>query len=263
MGKYLESFNIEGKNILITGGRRGIGKGIFEAFAQAGCNVGIMGISDGSDVAGDMMKKYGGNHKFYQGDVTVISDCKRVCEAFNNDYGSFDVMVNNAGIARLNRTLNMPEDTLEQWYDVINTNLNGVFNMCYFAGKIMKEQGYGNIINISSMSADLVNLPQWQVGYNTSKAGVNHLTRSLAAEWAEFGIRVNAIAPGYIQTEMTVDNDNGWTKGFVTYWTNSTPIKKIGSVDQVGAMAVFLASDASNNCIGAVLKMDGGYSLAK
>jgi len=209
------------------------------------------------------MNKYGGKYIFYSGDVTVIEECKKTCAAFKNDFGSFDVLINNAGIARLERTLKMDEDTLKDWYDVINVNLNGVFNMSYFAGKTMKEQGYGNIINISSMSASLVNYPQWQVGYNSSKAAVSHLTRSLAAEWAEYGIRVNAIAPGYIQTDMTVDNENGWTKGFVTYWKESCPTKKMGSIEQVGAMAVFLVSDASSNCYGSVLLMDGGYSLAK
>lgn len=255
----MDAFSLKGKTAIVTGGYRGVGYGISTAFAQAGANVVIMARSEKESLkAVDELKQYGGQYRYYRGDIVKKEDCESVCNAVKKEFGRLDILVNNAGICRHTETFGMD---FSDWYDVINVNLNGTFLMSYFAGNIMREQGGGNIINVSSMSAQIVNIPQWQCSYNASKAAVNHLTRSLALEWAPYNIRVNAIAPGYISTDMIPPNE-GESRGWVEKWVDLTPQKRMGDGIEVGAMAVYLASDASAYATGSILLMDGGYSLA-
>lgn len=260
---FLNRMNLHGKTVLITGGSRGIGKGIFEAFAAVGADIGIMGRNraDG-EAAVQELAGYGGRYRYYQGDTSQKADCKRVVQSFVEDFGSVDILVNNAACVRIIRTLDM-DDNLQEWDDVISTNLNGTFYMCYYAAGAMREQLGGNIINISSMSAELVNYPMWQASYNASKAGVNHLTRSLQAEWADHGIRVNAVAPGYVKTEMTLDDTKPPFLGVTAQWIKNTPRGCFGTPKDIAGAVLFLASDLSVNCMGTILLCDGGFSLGK
>jgi NAD(P)-dependent dehydrogenase (short-subunit alcohol dehydrogenase family) len=140
---------------------------------------------------------------------------------------------------------------------VMDVNVNGVWHCAQAFGRQMVAQGSGTIINIGSMSANIVNRPQWQPGYNASKAAVHHLTRSLAAEWAPYGVRVNALAPGYIKTEMSpVDEPR-----FYRYWIEDAPMQRYGLPEELGPSVVYLASRASSFVTGAVLVIDGGYSV--
>jgi NAD(P)-dependent dehydrogenase (short-subunit alcohol dehydrogenase family) len=257
-GNVMNAFSLKGKTALVTGGYRGVGFGISLALAQAGADVVIMSRSEeGSLKAIGDLKQYGGRYGFLCGDISSREDCERVVCSVRKEYGRLDVLVNNAGICRHTETFGMD---FADWYDVINVNLNGTFLMSYYAGQAMKEHGGGSIINITSMSAEIVNIPQWQCSYNASKAAVNQLTRSLALEWAPYNIRVNAIAPGYINTDM-IPPDEGKSKGWARLWVEMTPQKRMGEGIEVGAMAVYLASDASAYTTGSVLLMDGGYSL--
>jgi NAD(P)-dependent dehydrogenase (short-subunit alcohol dehydrogenase family) len=255
----MEAFSLKGKTAIVTGGYRGVGLGIATALAQAGADVAL--TARGANDAGQALKElepYGGRYVFLRGDVSDRRDCERICNKVAEDFGGLDVLVNNAGICRHTATFGMD---FADWYDVINVNLSGTFLMSYYAGQIMKERGGGSIINISSMSAEVVNIPQWQCSYNASKAGVNQLTKSLALEWTPYNIRVNAIAPGYISTDM-IPPDEGESKGWAGYWKELTPMKRMGEGLEVGALAVYLASDASAFTTGSILLMDGGYTLA-
>ena len=147
--------------------------------------------------------------------------------------------------------------TQDEWKYVIDVNLTGVWNGCQVFGRRMIDAGGGAIVNVGSMSAQIVNRPQWQPAYNASKAGVHHLTKSLAAEWAPLGVRVNAVAPGYVKTEMTpLDRPE-----FQRYWIEDTPQKRAATPDEIAPSVVFLASPAASYMTGSILVIDGGYTV--
>ncbi len=252
------AFSLKGKNAVITGGNRGIGKGIADAFAQCGANIAIIARDEKSanDTIAEL-SKYGGKYMYFQGDVTDIQSAKAAVEAAVKEYGTLDILVNNSGIGRFFDTLDMDED-LRDWFDVINVNLNGYFVMSYLVGKQMRKQNHGRIINISSNAANIVNLPQRMVSYSASKAAIDRMTKCLAHEWAPLNIRVNAISPGYTETELTFDKN----PEFINYWTAATPVERFGKPIEIGALAVYLASPASEQVTGAIFTIDGGYSLA-
>lgn len=257
-------FSLSGRTALITGGNKGIGRGIAEAMARSGANVAILCRDEKS--AGETVEqlhKFGGTHRFYRGDVTSQADAKRVVDCVAEEYGRLDILVNNAGIAAPFDAMTEEED-LSGWYDVLNVDLNGMFLMCHYAGLRMKRQNYGRIINITSNSSRIVNIPQKSCSYNAAKAAADRLTKCLAYEWAGFGIRVNAIAPGYTQTELvTCVRDENETKGWMDYWLKCTPTGRFNQPIELGWLAVYLASDAASQITGAVVTMDGGYMLAR
>ena len=170
-------------------------------------------------------------------------------------FGRLDIAVNAAGIANANPALEMET---EQWQRVIDINLTGVWNSCKAEAELMQESGGGSIINIASMSGSIANHPQPQCGYNTSKAGVIMLTKSLAAEWAPRGVRVNAVAPTYIETEMNhyVYND----PELMRHWVGGTPQNRMGRPDEVASVILFLASDAASFINAIELFVDGGMA---
>jgi NAD(P)-dependent dehydrogenase (short-subunit alcohol dehydrogenase family) len=180
---------------------------------------------------------------------------QRVNDAVVARHGRVDVLVNNAGIAISNH----PAETMtdEIWNKVIDVNLNGVFWACRAFGKGMLERGAGSIVNVGSMSGFIVNRPQEQVNYNASKAAVHHLTKSLAAEWGARGVRVNAVAPTYIDTEMNTYVYQDQEK--LQHWVGGTPMNRMGRVDEVAAVILFLASDAASLMTGSIVLADGGY----
>jgi NAD(P)-dependent dehydrogenase (short-subunit alcohol dehydrogenase family) len=252
---YLEKFKLNGKTAFITGGGQGIGLACAEALAEAGARV-VIGDRDSkvADSAKASLKVKGFDAETAIMDVT---DTKRVAEVASDlvaRHGKVDILVNNAGIAAKKDALDV---TFEEWSHVLSVNLDGVWNCSQIFGRGMVARRHGSIINIGSMSGLIVNRPNNQPAYNASKAAVHHLTRSLAAEWAPFGVRVNAIAPGYVKTEMSPVDDPDLRR----WWIEDAPMRRYAQVEEFGPAVVFLAGTASSFVTGSVLVMDGGYTL--
>lgn len=255
---YLEMFSLKGKTAVITGAARGIGLAAADALSEAGARVIITDMNgEAAASAAEGLRASGRDVHGETLDVTDPRAVERVHAAIVARHGRVDILVNNAGIAISNR----PAETMDDatWLKVIDVNLNGVFWCCRTFGKAMLDQGGGNIVNIGSMSADIVNRPQEQSQYNASKAGVHHLTRSLAAEWATRNVRVNAVAPTYIETELNryVYDD----PEMLRHWVGNTPMNRMGQPSEVASVILFLASDASSLMTGSVVTADGGYTL--
>jgi NAD(P)-dependent dehydrogenase (short-subunit alcohol dehydrogenase family) len=189
-------------------------------------------------------------------DVTSSESAARAIDDFAGRAGRLDILVNNAGIARSEIAAEDMED--ERWLNVLDVNLNGTFWCARAAGRHMLAKGSGAIVNVGSMSGFIVNRPQGQSHYNASKAAVHHLTRSLAAEWAGRGVRVNAVAPTYIRTPLNAFADP--ESAMVKRWIDSTPMARMGEPEEVASVVLFLASDAASLVTGAVVVADGGYT---
>jgi NAD(P)-dependent dehydrogenase (short-subunit alcohol dehydrogenase family) len=187
-------------------------------------------------------------------DVRDTAGVRRALEVIVERHGRADVLVNNAGTCIHRPALEVTED---EWDRVIDVNLNGLWRCSQAFGGHMVANGGGVIVNIGSISAQIVNRPQWQPAYNASKAAVHQLTKSLAAEWAPYGVRVNALAPGYTKTDMApVDRPE-----FRARWIEDAPMQRYATPDEYGAALVFLASDASSFMTGSTLVVDGGYTV--
>lgn len=258
-----DAFSVKGLNVLITGGNQGLGLGMADAFCQCGANVATMArnAEKGEKVTAELRAKYGTNVKYYQGDVTKKDDASRVVESVAKDFGSIDVLINDAGVTRFFDSIDADKNDFKDWHDVLNVDLDGYFIMSVFAAKHMREQGWGSIINITSNAAEIVNLPQRMASYSVAKAGANRMTKMLAQEWAQYKIRVNAIAPGYTESDLTPASGDE-LQSYIKFWTEHTPTGRWGKPIEIGALAVYLASDASQQVTGAVFTIDGGYSLA-
>ncbi|NMB47073.1 MAG: SDR family oxidoreductase [Firmicutes bacterium] len=251
-------FDLMGKVAVVTGGAQGLGLAMGQALANAGANLVIMDINlEKSKVEAKKIKtEYGVQTLALRADVRNQKEVEGVVAEVAKRFGKLDIFVNNAGICK---NIKAEEMSLEDWQEVIDINLTGVFIGCQAAGKQMLKQGSGSIINIASMSGSIVNVPQPQCSYNASKAGVMHLTKSLASEWAEHNIRVNSISPGYMKTAMTVETLK--TDMAKDYWMYLTPMQRPGLPHELGGAVVYLASDASSFVTGADLMIDGGYTI--
>lgn len=250
----LDLFSLKGKTGYVTGGARGIGKSIAFGLAEAGAYVAIIDIDEEEAEKTAKELLHSGYESFaICADVTKRDQVLDMVEGVVQRWGSLDIAVNNAG-----KCLNAPgEDmTEQQWNDVVDLNLKGVFLTSQAAGRAMINQRHGSIINIASMSARIVNHPQPQVAYNASKAGVIMVTKSLAAEWAPYGVRVNSISPGYTGTELTLRMKDLFPK-----WLEMTPMKRLAQPDEMKGAAVYLASEASRFVTGHDLVIDGGFTL--
>jgi len=259
-----DAFSVKGLSVLITGGNAGIGRGISEAFAESGANVAIMSrsVENGQAAASEIAGKFGANVKHFQGDILKKGDNERVVKAVVEEFGRLDVLVNNAGAVRWFESIEADKNDFADWYDVIELDLSSLFIMSVFAAKEMRKQGWGSIINISSNAAEIVNLPQTTVSYSAAKAGVNHMTRMLAQEWAQYKIRMNCIAPGYTESNLGGKVDPVKYAELNKIWMDRTPTGRRNKPLEIAAAAVYLASQASEQITGTVITIDGGYSLA-
>src|SRR5712671_961163 len=227
---YLEKFKVPGRVALVTGGARGIGLGCVEALAEAGATTIIADQDAGLLEAGrDELRAKGYDPGMVVMDVTKSAGVNRVADDVVGRHGRIDILVNSAGIARSETPAEKVTD--EHWLNVIDVNLNGLFWCCRAFGKPMLAARSGSIVNIGSMSGFIVNKPQPQSYYNASKAGVHHLTKSLAAEWGARGVRVNAVAPTYINTPLTAFAKTN--KAMMGPWIDGTPMARMGEPDEI------------------------------
>ena len=254
--RILDRFRLDGKVALVTGGGQGIGKAIALALAEAGANIAIMDINEEtSRKVAEEIHQIGKDALVCVGDVSRSLDCKRAVEMIVEKWGKLDIGINNAGIGMWGNAESYSE---ADWDKVININLKGVFLCAQAEAQVMIPNKYGKIINTASMSGHIVNRPQNQVAYNVSKAGVIHLTRTLAAEWARYGIRVNSISPGYIHTPLI---ESEAVRDFVPGWLKDIPLGRLGEVEDLQGAVIYLASEASDYVTGHDLVIDGGYTL--
>lgn len=245
-------YTLEGRTALVTGGAQGIGAAIAKGLSDAGARVFVCDLDAGVGKA--TAEELGA--EFVAADVTDSTSIDAAVGHVVQTAGSLDVAVNNAGIVH-----NHPSEDLsdEDWRRVMSVNLDGVFYSCRAEGKRMLAQGSGSIINTGSMSGHIANRPQPQSAYNAAKAAVIHLTKSLAGEWSDRGVRVNSVSPGYVGTELTKRgmNNEEWRKA----WLDGTPMGRVAEPREIAPAVVFLASEAAGFCTGTDLVVDGGYTV--
>ncbi|MDD4075037.1 MAG: SDR family oxidoreductase [Eubacteriales bacterium] len=248
-----ELFGLTGKVAVVTGGGRGIGQVVAIGLAKAGAKVVILARSNADETLAKI-REAGGEAMFISTDVTKEESVDAAMQKIMVTYGSVDVVFNNAGICLHKDTF---EATIEEFRNVLDVNLTGEYIVARAAGKIMKENNIkGSIINMASMSGSIVNIPQWQCSYNASKAGVMHMTKSLAIEWADYGIRVNSLSPGYIATPMSVDTPQELKDA----WAPLMPLHRMGTPEELIPAVIYLACDASGYTTGSDIIVDGAYS---
>ena len=251
----LDQFTLHGRKALVTGGNRGLGKAFATALAQAGAAVAIGG-RDADRTASAVREAAAEGLEIVplNADITDDADVDRMTGQAIDALGGLDILVNNAGTCFHNESWNVTDS---EWAQVFDLNVRALWKCSLAAGRHMAQAGGGSIVNIGSMSGLIVNRPQWQPAYNASKAAVHQLTKSLAAEWAPLGIRVNAVAPGYVKTEMApVDRPE-----LRRYWIEDAPQQRYALPEEIAPSVVFLASDAAAFMTGSVLVIDGGYTV--
>ncbi|OQD61042.1 hypothetical protein PENPOL_c019G06980 [Penicillium polonicum] len=251
----MKAFDLTGKVAVVTGGARGIGHEVSKALAEAGANVALIyHTSQTADkIAAEIASTNNVRAAAYKANVSIQSEVEAVVQQVVKDFGKLDIMVVNSGIVS---SIAAEDYTSDQWSEIMKVNLDGAFYSAQAAGRIFKVQGHGNVIFTASASANVVNIPQKQAAYNTSKAGVVHLAKCLSVEWVDY-CRVNCISPGYIATEILDTFPKEWRDK----WCDLTPAKRMAQSYELKGAYVFCASDASSYMTGANLIIDGGYTL--
>jgi NAD(P)-dependent dehydrogenase (short-subunit alcohol dehydrogenase family) len=249
------NFRLDQQIALVTGAGSGIGRGIAVGLAAAGADVACFDLPGATidEVCGEI-EAAGRRAIGIGGDVTDPDSLAEAVQTAQSGLGPLNLAVNSAGIANAEHAEAM---SLSQWQRVIDINLTGVFLSCQAEGRAMLEHGRGAIVNIASMSGSIVNRGLLQAHYNASKAAVAHLTKSLAMEWADRGIRVNAISPGYTATPMNLRPE---VAEQVTQFERDTPLGRMATVDELVGPAIFLLSEAASFCTGVDLLVDGGFT---
>ena len=251
MNEVLGGPDLKGKIALVTGGSRGIGRAISEAFAKAGARVAIMDL-DGEGASAAAASLPGEGHSGHQGNVADQESATEIVKQVQGDLGTIDILVNNAGITRDNLLLRMKD---EEFDDVIEVNLKGTFNLTRAVGRGMLKQRSGVILNIASVVGLMGNAGQ--ANYAASKAGVIGFTKSVARELAPRGVRCNAIAPGFIRTDMT----DALTEDQIEALQSQIPLARLGEPNDISGVALFLVSPAACYITGQVLAVDGGMVM--
>lgn len=254
-----DMFILKGKKAIITGGGGGIGSAIAHGFAELDVDLALFDrdITNAEKVKTDLKKMFPVKVLAVKVDVCSLKNVEKAVDSVLTAFGQIDILVNCHGIAQWMASEEMRE---EDWRQMIDVNLNGVFFMCQAVGKYMIKKGHGKIINIGSMSGTIVNTPQSQAHYNASKAGVIMLTKSLAAEWAKYNIQVNSVSPGYTKTQLVYK----FLKDQPQYerdWSSRIPMGRLAEPSDIVGSVVFLASKASSYITGHDLIVDGGYTL--
>lgn len=252
----LDKFSCKGKKAFITGSARGIGKAAAIALSDAGADVAIIDLKleEAQAAADEITKLTGGKTIAIAADISKPSDVDAMIKTILDEFGTIDIAFNNAGIC--NADAPAEEMKYEDFRQILDVNLTGVFLCSQAAGKVMLKQGSGSIINMASMSAHIVNVPQKTSHYAATKAGVIALSKNMAAEWAARGVRVNTISPGYHMTELAKQ----WTD-MHPIWQPRIPMDRFGDPAGIGELVVFLGSGAANYITGADIVIDGGYTL--
>src|SRR5919108_1553536 len=254
---YLEKYDLKGRTAVVTGGGQGIGYACAQALGEAGARV-IIGelLPERGEEARSSLSALGIDAHAVMLDVTRSSEVDEVAAMVERDFGGADILVNNAGVAKSDVRA---EDTSDDhWHFHMDVNLHGLFWCCRAFGRHMLARRKGSIVNIGSMSGFIVNKPQPQAFYNASKAAVHHLTKSLAAEWGQRGVRVNAVAPTYIETPLTRFGMED--KSMYPVWLENTPMQRVGQPEEIASVVLFLASDAASLLTGSIVLADGGYT---
>jgi NAD(P)-dependent dehydrogenase (short-subunit alcohol dehydrogenase family) len=250
----IDKFKLDGKIALITGSSRGLGKVCAKGLAEAGATVVINSLTmEGSEKVANEIIADGGKAIAIPADVSDADQVNRMMDEIIAKFGQLDILFNNAGIAAIAPAEDM---TLEHWQKTMDVNLTGTFLVAQAAGRLMIKRKQGSIINMASMSAHIINVPQKVADYHAAKAGVIGLTRCLAAEWAPYNVRVNVISPGYHKTEMNMQ----WKEAHPG-WIERIPMGRLAEMEELQGLVLFLASDASTYTTGSEVITDGGYTL--
>ena len=251
----LSMFDLKGEKAVVTGGGQGLGKEMALALAEAGADVAVAQRHvEVAEKAAEEIRKLGRDSIAMKVDVSKAEDVQSMVEVAKDRFGKIDILINNAGVGQGISALDMTE---EDWDRMMDIHVKGTFLCSQMVGREMVKQKKGSIINMSSISAFIVNRPQGQAHYNTAKAAIAHLTKSLAIEWAKYNIRVNAIAPGYIRTPMTAQ---ALDAKIADKWLSMSPMGRVGEPHELKGIALFLASKASSFVTGSVILIDGGYT---
>jgi NAD(P)-dependent dehydrogenase (short-subunit alcohol dehydrogenase family) len=251
----IPNFRLDEQIALVTGAASGIGRAIAAGLAAAGADVACFDLAGSAlDEVCAEIQGHGRRTIAISGDVTDTTTLSEAVENTKRSLGPLSLAVNSAGIANAAPAEEMSED---QWQRVININVTGVFLSCQAEGRAMLENHRGSIVNIASMSGSIVNRGLLQAHYNASKAAVVQLSRSLAMEWCQRGIRVNTISPGYTATPMNLRPE---VAGQVKQFEADTPLGRMATVEELVGPAVFLLSDAASFCTGVDLLVDGGFT---